>query len=192
MLLNRIDAIKNLITAAVIICIAAGLSGCRGEDDNTLVLRLAHSLTTDHSVHKAMEFMGQRLRDISDGAMEIAIYPSGQLGSERELVELLQIGSLAMTKVSASPMEGFVSIFKVFSIPYVFRDSQHFWQTLEGPIGQQLLQAAEPVRLRGLGFYDAGIAWTHSGCQFFPLVDPQHSDRYLYRRRHATGDVVFH
>jgi tripartite ATP-independent transporter DctP family solute receptor len=88
--------------------------------------------------------------------MQLRIYPGGQLGSERELIELLQIGSLAMTKVSAAPLEGFAPNMKLFSVPYVFRDEQHLWQVLEGPIGQQLLADLSKVRLKGLGYYDAG------------------------------------
>ncbi|MEM7283543.1 MAG: TRAP transporter substrate-binding protein DctP, partial [Pseudomonadota bacterium] len=131
------------------------LTGC-GKNSDQVTLKLAHTLDTSHSVHKAMVFMDQRLQELSGGTMSIDIYPSGQLGSERDTMELLQIGSLAITKVSTSPMEGFVPDMKVFSIPYVFRSEEHLWKVLEGPIGQDLLQAGESVRLRGLVYYDAG------------------------------------
>ena len=103
-----------------------------------------------------MEFMAERLEYYSNGQMEIAIYPGGQLGSEREMIELLQIGSLAMTKVSASPLEGFVPEMQVFSIPYLMRDRDHFWRVLNSDIGQGLLKKVEAVRLKGMGYYDAG------------------------------------
>lgn len=131
------------------------LLGCNRENDVT-VLKLAHSLDTQHPVHKAIEFMATRLAEESGGTMRIDIYPSGQLGNERELMELLQIGSLAMTKVSSSPMEGFVPDMKIFGVPYVFRDKQHYWQVLDSEIGKNLLIAGEHVHLRGLGYYDAG------------------------------------
>ncbi len=130
-------------------------SSCSG-DDKHVTLKLAHTLDTTHSVHQAMVFMGEHLNELSGGAMDIDIYPSGQLGSERDTMELLQIGSLALTKVSTSPMEGFVPEMKVFSIPYVFRDEEHLWQVLQGKIGRDLLQAGEAVYLRGLVYYDAG------------------------------------
>lgn len=140
---------------SLLACLCLGLWGCSKQQPVT-VLKLAHSLDPGHAVHRAMEHMGHRLHELSNGTMRIDIYPSGQLGAERELIELLQIGSLAMTKVSASPMEGFVPEFKVFSMPYVFRDHGHFWRVLESELGQGLLQAGETVRLKGLGFYDAG------------------------------------
>lgn len=120
------------------------------------MVRLGHGLDTSHPVHQAMEHMAERLRVYSKGRMRIDIYPSEQLGSERECIELLQIGSLGMTKVSASVMEGFAPSFKVLTLPYVFRDTAHFWAVLEGPIGKELLRSAEPYRLRGLAYYDAG------------------------------------
>lgn len=134
---------------------AALLSGCQVEQD-VKVLRLAHTLDQEHVVHKAMALMGERLEHYSDGSMRIDIYSGGQLGNERELIELLQIGSLAMTKVSASPLEGFVPAMQVFSVPYIFDDNEHFWRVLNSDIGQGLLKEIQNARLFGLGYYDAG------------------------------------
>lgn len=100
--------------------------------------------------------MAKRLEYYSGGQMKMEIYPSAQLGSERELVELLQIGSLAMTKVSTSVLESFVPEMTVFSLPYVFRDQAHLQKVLASGIGKALLLAPEKVRLRGMGYYDAG------------------------------------
>lgn len=131
------------------------LGGCALESGQTTI-KLAHGLDTKHPVHKAMVYLDERLRVISGDTMKLDIYPSGQLGSERELIELLQIGSLGMTKVSASPMEGFVPEMKVFSLPYIFNDNEHFWKVLNSNIGKKLLVAGEPFLIRGLGYYDAG------------------------------------
>lgn len=131
------------------------LASC-GPQTEVITLKLGHALDTGHAVHKGMVHMAERLDFYSDGKMKIEIYPSGQLGSERELVELLQIGSLAMTKVSSSPLESFVPEMKVFSLPYVFRDKAHYDRVLASDIGKSLLLAPEKVRLRGMGYYDAG------------------------------------
>lgn len=112
-----------------------------GSKNGVTTLKLGHALDTGHAVHKGMVHMSERLDHYSNGSMKIEIYPSGQLGSERELVELLQIGSLAMTKVSSSPLESFVPEMKVFSLPYVFRDQAHFKSVLASDIGKSLLLA---------------------------------------------------
>jgi tripartite ATP-independent transporter DctP family solute receptor len=68
----------------------------------------------------------------------------------------LQVGALAMAKASSSAIEGFVPKMRVFGLPYLFRDSEHCWKVLTGPIGKEILAAGEPVGLKGLCFYDAG------------------------------------
>lgn len=132
------------------------LGGCDAVETDTVHMKMGHDLDRTTPVHKAMVHMADRLDELSDGTMQLEVYSNGQLGSERELIELLQIGSLAMTKVSASPMESFVSRMKIFSIPYVFRDHEHFWEFLDSDEGVDMLQAGESVGLRGLGYYDAG------------------------------------
>lgn len=129
--------------------------GCETISD-TRTIKLAHGLDINHSVHKAMVKMGEDLFKISGGTMQLEIYPSQQLGTERECIELLQIGSLDMTKVSVGVMENFAPRMKVFGLPYLFRDRQHSFNVLDGPIGQELLDEGTQFWIKGLGYYDAG------------------------------------
>ncbi len=131
------------------------LTGCKTQHQDN-VLKLAHGLDPSHPVHSAMVFMADRCKEISGGALTIDIYPSGQLGSEQQCVELLQIGSLSITKVSAAVMESFTEDFKVLGMPYVFRSKEHSFNVLDGEIGDELLLSSERFWIRGLCFYDAG------------------------------------
>lgn len=128
---------------------------CRSNNPVTII-KLGHGLDPSHPVHQAMELMAQLLEERSHGLLRMDIYPSEQLGSERECLELLQIGSLGMTKVSCSVMEGFVPAMSVLSLPYLFRDEEHKFRVLEGDIGRGLLLEGQRFWLRGLCFYDAG------------------------------------
>ena len=119
-------------------------------------IKLAHGLDVKHSVHRAMIKMGEDLKEISGGKMQMEIYPNSQLGTERECLELLQFGSLDMTKVSAGIMENFAPKMKIFGLPFLFRDKEHSFNVLDGPIGKQLLNEGEQYWLKGLGYYDAG------------------------------------
>lgn len=120
------------------------------------VVYLAHTLPISHPVHRGMEVFAEQVRANSDGALDVRIFPDGQLGTEREVLELLQIGSIAMTKVSAAAMANFAPEYQVMGVPYLFRDKEHFFSVLEGPIGEAILEAGSEYRLRGLCFYDAG------------------------------------
>jgi tripartite ATP-independent transporter DctP family solute receptor len=147
----------TLAYAAPLALVAWGLwLGASSPEASGRVLRLSHSLNRDHPVHKGMEFMAEDLARRSEGRLGVEIYADGQLGPERDLIELIQIGSLAMTKVSTAPLENFSPLIKVFSLPYLFRDREHFWEMANGPIGRELLDASIPYRLKGLTYFDAG------------------------------------
>lgn len=145
-----------LLTALTFVFIQRSHSSRGGGQGDQLVLKLGHSLDQAHPVHAAMEFMGKRLDELSSGAVELQIFPNGQLGSEPECIEQLQRGALSMVKTSAAAMEGFVPEMAVFGLPYLFRDSDHYWNVLNGPIGKELLDSGGSVGIRGLCYYDSG------------------------------------
>lgn len=138
----------------MVLCLPAW--GAEVPAERPVVLKLGHGLDISHPVHKAMVFMAERVKKKSGGRMQVQIFPGEQLGNEKECIEALQLGYLAMTKTSSAPMEGFVPQMQVFGIPYLFRDSEHLWKVLNGPIGRKILLAGESKRLRGLCYYDAG------------------------------------
>ncbi len=149
------NSFKNTIFCLVLASLL--VVGCVGPSQHERkVLRLAHGLDITHPVHKGMEYLSERVNEISDGQLQVKIYPSEQLGTERQCLEMLQIGSLDMTKVSAAVMEGFVPKYKVLGLPYLFRNQQHNYQVLDSEIGEEILVSGEKYWLRGLTFYDAG------------------------------------
>ncbi|WP_009032492.1 TRAP transporter substrate-binding protein [Indibacter alkaliphilus] len=146
------------------------LSTCKGPG-GVRVIKLGHGLGVTHPVHEAMEYMAEVLAEKSGGEMEIKIYPNQQLGTERELVELLQIGSLGMTKVSSAAMENFAPKIQVLSMPYLFKDDEHRDRILKGEIGKELLLEGEKFWLRGLCYYDAGKRSFYTKNK--PISEPQ-------------------
>lgn len=119
-------------------------------------MRLAHSLPEDHAVHKAMVKFADLVKERSKGDVEISIFPNGVLGGERETLEQVQNGAVDMTKASASPLETFSPDFKVFNLPFVFRDKDHFFKVLEGSVGETILASSKKAGFIGLAYYDSG------------------------------------
>lgn len=119
-------------------------------------MRLAHGLQEDHAVHKAMVKFADLVKQRSKGEIEITIFANGVLGGERETLEQVQNGVLEMTKASASPLETFSSEYKVFNLPFVFRDRAHFFKVLEGPVGEAILASSKKSGFIGLAYYDSG------------------------------------
>jgi len=151
----------TLLSILVLCLILAGISRNRNVPTHG-TLKFAHNLPTSHPVHKSIVYMGKRLKEISGGKMKLIIFPSGQMGDETRCIEQVQRGSLAMVKTSTAPMGNFVSLMKVFSLPYLFDNSDHFWRVLDGEIGNELLQRLSMLDngkasgFKGLGFFDAG------------------------------------
>lgn len=148
---KKINVFK--VVTLLSICV---LSACSKLADDKTTIRVAHMLDTQHPVHNALVYMNERIQHHSNGQMEFVLYPSGQLGSERELIELVQIGTLGITKVSASSLEAFVPNMKVFSVPYLFNDEAHHWRVLKSEVGKKLLADGEEFLVKGLGYFDAG------------------------------------
>jgi tripartite ATP-independent transporter DctP family solute receptor len=150
--------------------VMAGLmvGGCSRQSGDT-VIKLAHGLDQAHPVHLAMVRFGELVEEKSGGTLRVDVYSGGQLGSERECLELIQIGGLGMTKVSSSVLEGFVPAYRVFGIPYLFRDEAHRWSVLEGEVGKEILESSDSVFLRGLCYYDAGTR------SFYTTKKPVHT-----------------
>ncbi len=139
----------------LIVIFFAVTSSCEKADKGK-VLYLGHSLPQSHPVHKGIVEFQKALELKSKGELRVKIFPDAQLGSEREVLELLQIGSVAATKVSAATLSNFVPEYHILGIPYLFRDKQHQFDVLEGQIGKSILEKGSKFWLRGLCYYDAG------------------------------------
>lgn len=147
---------RTFITYTLIISALLTNAGCSSSDSEVSTIRLAHALNTSHPVHLGMEKMAELVDEYSNGSLNIKIFPNQQLGSEREALELLQIGSIGMTKVSSSAIENFVPRLRIYGVPYLFGDEDHILRVLNGEIGRELLLEGEEYWLRGLTYYDAG------------------------------------
>ena len=142
---------KLILLAILFISIAS----CKKAETGK-VLYLGHSLPQTHPVHKGILEFQKALEIKSKGNLKVKIFPDAQLGSEREVLELLQIGSVAATKVSAATLSNFVPEYHLLGIPYLFRDKQHQFDVLEGEVGKSILEKGSKFWLRGLCYYDAG------------------------------------
>lgn len=139
----------------LLVILFTSLASCK-KVEGPEVLYLGHTLPQTHPVHKGMLEFQKALEKKSKGTLKVKIFPDGQLGSERELLELLQIGSVAATKVSSAPLSNFIPEYNVMGIPYLFRNKEHQFSILEGPIGKSILEKGSKFWLRGLCYYDAG------------------------------------
>ena len=119
-------------------------------------MRLGHGLPENHPVHLAVTKFADLVNERSKGEIEIKIFANGILGGEREMLEQVQNNVLEITKASASPLETFSAAYKVFNLPFVFRDREHFFKVLESPVGESILASSQKSGFVGLAYYDSG------------------------------------
>ncbi|MDI5820233.1 TRAP transporter substrate-binding protein, partial [Salmonella enterica subsp. enterica serovar Kentucky] len=119
-------------------------------------LKLSHNQDKSHAVHKAMSYLADKAKAYSDGELNIRIYPNATLGNERESLELMNSGALQMVKVNAASLESFAPEYSVFSLPFLFRDRDHYYNVLKSDLGKRILASSESKGFVGLTWYDGG------------------------------------
>ena len=140
------------LSAVTLACLCLGLGPLYAR--KTLIL--AHNLDTNHPVHRGMLDFAELVKEGSQGRIDIRLYANGQLGSEREVLEQLQIGAVALTKVSSISLESFEPLYSAINAPFIFSDESHAYQVLDGQVGEELLLSTVDKRFRGLTFYAGG------------------------------------
>jgi len=110
----------------------------------------------------AVENLGKKLDAATNGRYSVQMYPSMQLGGEKEAIEQAQIGAIAFARVSVGALGPVVDDLNVFNLPYVFRNTTHMQHVIDGPIGQELL---DKVTNSGKGL--VGLCWMDAGARNF-------------------------
>jgi tripartite ATP-independent transporter DctP family solute receptor len=141
---------------------ACGGSKAEGESDNKdsgedIVIKVGHIAPDEHSYTKGLEEFAKRVEEKTDGQVTFDMYGNGQLGGEREVIEQVQLGSLDMTMVTAGPLTNFVPEFAVLEMPFLFRDIDHVYATLDGDIGEELTDLIDAQGFKTLGLWENGL-----------------------------------
>ena len=130
------------------------LGGCGNAGPRPLLSSDTHP--SDYPTVKAVEFMAEYLREKTDGRMDIRIYSGGQLGSERDTLEITSFGGLDLNRVNLAPMNAIEPMTVIPSLPFLFHSTEHMRQSLDGAPGEVILNSLKPHNLVGLCFYDSG------------------------------------
>jgi tripartite ATP-independent transporter DctP family solute receptor len=119
-------------------------------------LRLSHNNPADHPTHVSMQFMADRVAELTDGEVEIQIFPNAQLGTQRESMELVQNCAIEMARSNASELEAFEESYSAINLPYIFESEEHFEAVISGEVGADILAASADNGFRGVAFLTEG------------------------------------
>ncbi|MDX8502573.1 TRAP transporter substrate-binding protein [Mesorhizobium sp. VK4C] len=120
------------------------------------VLRSSDTHPDGYPTVEAVKYMGELIKQRTNGRYSIEVYHSAQLGEEKDTIEQTQTGVIDLNRVSMGPFNGIVPETAVPSLPYMFRSVEHMRHVMDGPVGDQILKAFEAHDLVGLAFYDSG------------------------------------
>jgi tripartite ATP-independent transporter DctP family solute receptor len=132
----------------------AGLGACGPAGARPLFAADTHP--SDYPTVRAVAHMGETLAKATDGRLRIRTYPGGQLGEEKDALEIAIFGGLDLVRVNLAPLNAIAPETVVPTLPFLFRDAAHMRAAMDGAPGRQILDALAPHGLIGLCFYDSG------------------------------------
>ncbi|HET9415514.1 MAG TPA: TRAP transporter substrate-binding protein [Pseudolabrys sp.] len=159
-------------TAGVLLAAAAFASG-PALAQQKLVLKATDVHPLGYPTVEAVVRMGKKLEAATNGRLSIQMYPSMQLGGEKEMIEQAQVGALAIARISVGPMGPIVPELNVFNLPFMFRDDAHMEKVIDGPIGDEMLKklSESKANLIGLCWMNAGTRNVYNSKKPIQTVD---------------------
>ena len=139
-----------------------------------LVLKATDVHPLGYPTVEAVVRMGKKLETATGGRLSIQMYPSMQLGGEKEMIEQAQVGALQIARISVGPMGPLVPELNVFNLPFMFRDDAHMEKVIDGPIGDEMLKKLSDHPTAGL----IGLCWMNGGT------------RNVYNSKHPVKSVA--
>lgn len=132
--------------------------------------KLASTAPTTHPDHKALLFLAERVAEKTTNQLKIAVFPGSQLGGEREVAEGLTLGAVELGAMSNAILGNFEPTLQIFDLPFLFRDREHAFRVLDGPMGAEMRDNALTRGLRILAFLEFGFRYVHNSKR--PIVTP--------------------
>jgi tripartite ATP-independent transporter DctP family solute receptor len=141
------------VTLAVVVMLAVSVTGFAADQ---IVLRLAEIHPQDYPTTQGDFEFARLVEEKTKGRIKVEVYFGAQLGDEKTVVEQVQFGAIDFARISVSPVSEFAKELNALQMPYLYRDGEHMWKVLNGPIGDSMLKSVEKAKLIGLNWYDAG------------------------------------
>lgn len=121
------------------------------------VFRVSHTLDPTSHYNKGLMHLDELLKKRTDGELSLDIYHSAQIGSERDAIEGVTMGTLEMTLTSSAPLSNFTKTFMVFDLPFIITDRAKAYKWMDGPEGQKILDSLQKQNMVGLSIWENGF-----------------------------------
>ena len=153
----------NKITA-VLICLTLMLvlTGCSSsvseETSSKRIISIATVQSEDHPISLGLNALQEYVEEKLGDKVEIRIYKNGVIGGNSEALELLQMGSLDLVVTSGSNLEAFANEYKIFGLPYMFKDEASFRKVMnEEEFANIIYNATADKGIQGVTWFSNGV-----------------------------------
>jgi len=150
----------------------AAASAIPGRARAATTLRWASVLPTNHPGIAMMERVAKQVREQTGGAVEIQVFPAGQLGSSRDLIEATSNGAIQLVDEGAAQFGQFVPQFSILEAPYIWRDAAQIRRVMSSSLVDEMnvaLVSKRSMRVIGSTYY--GKRHVTSGSKAINTVD---------------------
>ncbi len=139
--------------AAVLTVVLTGAAFAAPE----FVIKVGYILPETQSDHIIMRDVFKKdIEEKSGGRISVELYPNGQLGGDRELIESVQLGTVQVAIPATSALAGFDKRFQVFDLPFLFKSKETAFKALDGELGHKVDELLKPLGMRNLGYGENG------------------------------------
>ncbi|MBO0333624.1 TRAP transporter substrate-binding protein [Sneathiella sp. CAU 1612] len=175
-----------MVAAATAILVASGSVANAACDSGEIVIKFAHVTNTDkHPKGIAASLLQQRVNDEMQGKACMEVYPNSTLYNDDKVLEALLNGDVQLAAPSLSKFEQFTKQFRIFDLPFMFKDINAVDAFQNSDTGQAM---KESMTKRGL----LGLAFWHNGMKQFsankPLISPKDAEGLKFRVQ--SSDVL--
>lgn len=158
----------GMLKSLVLVGALAGVLGVA--QAQTQSFRFASEAPRADTQFQAATRMNEVLKAKTNGALDLKIFTDSQLGTFQAAIAGVRGGTIDMAVSGSGNFTGLESMIGVFDIPYLFKDSEHAYKVLDGPVGMAILAKLEPLGLKGLAFWDNG--WRQMTNSKHPIKGP--------------------
>lgn len=124
---------------------------------SSYVIKAGHAAAKDHFGQRTFEKFKELVEKNSNGKITVEIHPAGELGGEREMLEMLLLGDLTMMAPASAPLDAASKYMAIWDLPYLFKDSQTAHKVLDGEVGQFVLDSLSDKGIVGLVYWENGF-----------------------------------
>lgn len=149
--MRRPKQVSGLLLVGVFVMGFVGTVGAQ------TTLRFAHTIGTEDSQHLAVLEFAKKVAEKTNGAIQIDVFPAGQLGNDPKILEGIKLGTIDMGMTGNPFFSAFAPEMNVLDLPYLFRNYDHVFKVVDGPIGAEVLRAVEKNGMKGLGTLEIGF-----------------------------------